>query len=101
MVIGAGPAGLAAAISAAKAGHSVKVYEKNRWAGGQFRLGSVPAGKGEITSFISWQMNELKKLNVPVMLETEVTKELVSKETPDIIIAATGAKPIILSLIHI
>ena len=95
MVIGAGPAGLAAAISAAKAGHSVKVYEKNRWAGGQFRLGSVPAGKGEITSFISWQMNELKKLNVPVMLETEVTKELVSKETPDIIIAATGAKPII------
>ena len=30
MVIGAGPAGLAAAISAAKAGHSVKVYEKNR-----------------------------------------------------------------------
>lgn len=95
LVIGAGPAGLAAAISAAEAGHNVKVYEKNRWAGGQFRLGAVPAGKGEITTFITWQMNELKKLGVSVTFNTVVTKELVDAEKPDVIIAATGAEPIV------
>lgn len=95
LVIGAGPGGLSAAISAAQAGHSVKVYEKSGWAGGQFRLGSVPAGKGEITSFIAWQLNELKKLDVPVIMETEVTEELISQEKPDVIIAATGAKPVV------
>lgn len=95
MVIGAGPAGLQTAISAAECGHQVKVYEKDRWAGGQFRLGAVPAGKGEITSFIAWQMHELKKLDVEVHFRTEVTKELVDTEKPDVIIAATGATPII------
>lgn len=95
LVIGSGPAGLAAAISAAEAGHQVKVYEKDRWAGGQFRLGAVPAGKGEITTYITWQLNELKKLNVPVIYNTAVTKELVDAEKPDVIVAATGAEPII------
>lgn len=95
MVIGAGPGGLQAAISAAECGHAVTVYEKSRWAGGQFRLGSVPAGKGEITTFITWQMHELEKLGVEVKLGTEVTKELAEAEKPDVIIAATGAAPVI------
>lgn len=95
MVIGAGPAGLQAAITAAECGHQVTVYEKGRWAGGQFRLGAVPAGKGEITSFIAWQMHELEKLEVPVHFQKEVTKELVDAQKPDVIVAATGAEPVI------
>ena len=95
MVIGSGPAGLEAAITAASRGHRVKVFEKNRWAGGQFRIGAVPPGKGEMINYINWQLNELKKLNVPVLMETEVTPELVKKEKPDVIFAATGAVPII------
>lgn len=95
MVIGSGPAGLEAAITAASRGHRVKVFEKNRWAGGQFRIGAVPPGKGEMINYINWQLNELKKLNVPVLMETEVTPELVKKERPDVILAATGAVPII------
>lgn len=95
MVIGAGPGGLQAAISAARCGHSVTVYEKGRWAGGQFRLGSVTPGKGEITTFIRWQMHELEKLGVKVNLNTEVMKETVEAEKPDVIVAATGAEPVI------
>lgn len=95
MVIGAGPAGLEAAISAASCGHKVKVYEKNRWAGGQFRLGAVPPSKGEIINFINWQLNELNKLGVSVNYNTEVTLDMVKAEKPDVIIAATGAEPII------
>ncbi len=95
MVIGAGPAGLATAIEAAKRGHSVKVFEKRGWAGGQFRLGSVPAGKGEICTFIVWQENQCKKLGVDIIFNTEVTLDLVKQEKPDIIIAALGATPIV------
>jgi NADPH-dependent 2,4-dienoyl-CoA reductase/sulfur reductase-like enzyme len=95
MVIGAGPGGLEAAIYAAKCGHHVKVYEKSRWAGGAFRLASVPPGKGEITTFIAWQQNELQNLGVQISFETPVTAELVKLANPDVIIAATGANPVI------
>lgn len=95
MVIGAGPGGLSAAISAAKAGHRVRVFDRDRWAGGQFRLGAVPPAKGEIANFVKWQCNELKKLSVPILQGVEVTAELVKQEAPDVIVAATGAEPII------
>ncbi len=95
MVVGAGPAGLGAATEAAIAGHTVEVYEKKRWAGDQFRLGAVPPNKGEIASFIRWQLNQLKKLDVPVCFETEVTKDLVVEKAPDVVVVATGAEPLI------
>lgn len=99
LVIGAGPAGLEAAIGAAKCGHSVTVYDKDCWAGGKYRLASVPPCKGELGAFIVWQMHELKKLNVPVILNTEVTKELVDSVKPDIVIAATGTNPVVPKMI--
>ena len=95
LVIGAGPAGLEAAIGAAKRGHHVTVYDKDRWAGGKYRLASVPPCKGELGAFIVWQMHELKKLNVPVILNTPVTKELVDSVKPDVVIAATGTTPVV------
>ena len=95
MVIGAGPGGMQAAIAAAECGHDVKIYDSDRWAGGQYRLASVPPGKGEIAAFLCWQVNELKKLNVPMILNTTVTKELVLEEKPDVVIAATGVTPIV------
>lgn len=99
LVIGAGPAGLEAAIGAAKCGHNVTVYDKDRWAGGKYRLASVPPCKGELGAFIVWQMHELKKLNVPVILNTEVTKELVDSVKPDVVIAATGTNPVVPKMI--
>lgn len=95
LVIGAGPGGMEAAIGAAKCGHKVQVYDRERWAGGKYRLAAVPPCKGELAAFCAWQLNELKKLNVPVTLGTEVTKELVDALKPDVIIAATGTNPIV------
>lgn len=95
MIVGAGPAGAECAIEAAKAGHTVEVYEKRRWAGGQFRLGSVPPSKGEIAGFIRWQMRQLEKLGVPVHYEIEVTKNLVEEKKPDVVVIATGAESIV------
>ncbi|MDS0524281.1 FAD-dependent oxidoreductase [Clostridium sp. SHJSY1] len=92
-VIGAGPAGLEAAMSAKKAGHYVTVYEKDSHAGGQFYLAAIPPCKGEITDFIVWQTNQCKKLNIPIKYNTEATVELMKKEKVDAIILATGAAP--------
>ncbi|MBR3880275.1 MAG: FAD-dependent oxidoreductase [Mailhella sp.] len=95
MVIGAGPAGLQAAISAAQAGHNVTVFEKKRWAGGQFRLGAVPPSKGEITSFITSQLQVLAELGVGVRYGCDVTLETVRAINPDVVIAALGAEPVV------
>lgn len=95
MVIGAGPGGLAAAIEAARKGHNVEVYEKRRWAGGQLRLGAVPAAKGEMTTFITWQEHQLEELGVEIHFNTEVSLALVKEKAPDVIIAATGAVPVV------
>lgn len=95
MVIGAGPAGLQAAISAAQSGHQVSVYEKKRWAGGQFRLGAVPPSKGEIVNFITYQLQILSELGVEVNYSQEVTPATVKEQAPDVIVAATGAEPIV------
>ena len=95
LIAGAGPGGVEAAIVAAKRGHEVHLYEKTDRFGGQFRIAAVPPNKGEIASFISWQRNELAKLNVAIYLNTELTVGIVNKEKPDAVIVATGGKPIV------
>ncbi len=93
-VIGAGPAGLTAAIEAKKAGHDVTVYEKEHMAGGQFRLAAVPPFKGEIINFINWQLNECKKLDIPVLFNTEATVEKIKEAGADVVVLAAGANPV-------
>ena len=94
-IIGAGPAGLEAALAANKAGHKVTVYEKASNAGGQFYMASIAPCKGEISNFITWQVVQCQKAGIEIKYNTEVTTELMKKVNPDAIILATGAKPII------
>jgi pyruvate/2-oxoglutarate dehydrogenase complex dihydrolipoamide dehydrogenase (E3) component len=84
-----------AAITAAKAGHKVQLVEKTDRLGGQFLLASIPPNKGEISAFIAWQIKQLSKLNVDVNLNTEVTQETIEFLQPDVVIVATGGKPVI------
>ena len=97
-VVGAGPAGLQAAICAAQAGHKVTVLEKESKAGGQFYLAAIPPCKGEISAFIKWQLDQLSKLGVAIEYNTEVTADYFSGNKFDQIFVATGAKPIIPSI---
>lgn len=94
-VIGAGPAGLQAAIAAAEAGHDVRVYEKADRSGGQFRIAAIPPAKGEISCFINWQETQLKKLGVPIAFNTEVNADFMKKNAADAVIVAAGAEPVI------
>ncbi len=95
MVIGSGPAGLQAAITAAEAGHKVNLYEKKDKIGGQLWIAGTPPGKKEIWKLISYFRELLHLQKVSVNLKTRVTIDLIQKLKPDYIICAEGAEPLI------
>lgn len=94
-IAGGGISGCEAAIFAARQGHKVTIFEKTDSLGGQFLLAAVPPNKGEITSFLFWQRNQINKLGIKVLYNTELSKEIVIKDKPDNVIIATGSVPVI------
>ena len=92
LVAGGGPAGLEAARGAALCGHHVVVHEQRGHLGGNFWVGAIPPGKGELTSYIAWLGEELRRLGVRVVLNSRVTAELVAAERPDVVVYAAGAR---------
>jgi 2,4-dienoyl-CoA reductase (NADPH2) len=95
LVVGAGPGGLEAAVTAAQAGHRVVVYEKGRDIGGQIWMAGAPPHKREILEFIRYYRAMLHKFAIPVMLNTAVTEEMIREKNPDYLIVAEGAEPLI------
>lgn len=90
-VVGAGPAGLAAATSAAERGFAVTLYEANDHIGGQFALAAKIPGKEEFTETIRYFTTRIKELGINLKLGTRATaKEL---QECDHIIIATGVTP--------
>ncbi len=94
MVVGAGPAGVRCALTAAKRGHEVTVYEKRPYVGGMVYPGSRPACKVDVARLWDWYNNSLAASNVTLKLNTEVTPEMVKREAPDTLVIAIGAEPI-------
>ena len=93
MVVGAGPAGLQAAISAARAGHRVTVYEKEAQAGGQVRLAASVPNRAEFGDIVRNQLTECRRLGVSIEYGVGVWPGLVAEKAPDHVIVATGAEP--------
>ena len=93
MVVGAGPAGLQAAIAAARNGHRVTVYEKEDQAGGQVRLAATVPNRAELGDLVRNQLTECRRLGVRVELGVGVWPGLVDEKRPDVVIVATGAEP--------
>ena len=93
MVAGAGPAGLQAAIAAARNGHSVTVYEKEPSAGGQVRIAASVPNRAEFGDMIRNQLAECRRLGVSIVFGTGVWPGLIDDVRPDHVIVATGAEP--------
>ena len=94
IVVGAGPAGLAAALSARKKGHDVKVYEKTERVGGQMNLLIKGAGREGLWEVIRYLTHRLEQLDVPIITGCEATPSWIEEQHPDVVIVATGSKPI-------
>jgi 2-enoate reductase len=94
MVVGAGPAGIRCALTAAKRGHDVTLYEKQSYVGGMVYPGSRPECKVDVARLWTWFKDELADSTVKVKLNTDVTPSMVEKEAPDALVIAIGAEQI-------
>ena len=92
-VIGAGPAGLAFAMTAAEIGHSVALYDSANEIGGQFNMAKVIPGKEEFHETIRYFNTMLKKHKVDVKLGTRVDANLVKAGGFESVVIATGVSP--------
>ncbi|TQC45334.1 NADPH-dependent 2,4-dienoyl-CoA reductase [Rhodococcus sp. WS4] len=91
-VVGAGPAGLSAALSLAQRGHSVTLFEADSEIGGQFGIARKIPGKEEFAETIRYYNRQLPLAGVDVRLDSRVTAtELVGEY--DEVIVATGVTP--------
>jgi 2,4-dienoyl-CoA reductase (NADPH2) len=90
-VVGAGPAGLAAAVSAAERGFAVTLFERSDAIGGQFRLAMAVPGKEDFAETLRYYARRLEVLGVTVRLGTEAS--VTDLALFDDVIVATGVVP--------
>ncbi|MBU1195816.1 MAG: FAD-dependent oxidoreductase [Proteobacteria bacterium] len=93
MIIGAGAAGMSAALAAKEKGHNVTVYEKESKAGGQLYLAAAPPGREEFSELAKDLATQLRVNDINIVYNQTVDKALIEKEKPDHVILATGARP--------
>ncbi|WP_327137908.1 NADPH-dependent 2,4-dienoyl-CoA reductase [Streptomyces sp. NBC_01340] len=90
-VVGAGPAGLACAVSAAERGHDVTLFDAANEIGGQLNVARKVPGKQEFDETIRYFRTQLELHRVDVRLNTRVAAEDVSAY--DEVVVATGVSP--------
>jgi 2,4-dienoyl-CoA reductase-like NADH-dependent reductase (Old Yellow Enzyme family)/thioredoxin reductase len=93
LVVGAGPAGLAAARMLALRGHAVTVCDQQGLSGGALRLASTPPGRSELMDILNYFLEELAALKVDLRLSREVSEELLRELGPEEVVLATGSLP--------
>jgi 2,4-dienoyl-CoA reductase (NADPH2) len=93
LVIGAGPAGLQAAIAAARGGWVVTVLEKAAEAGGQVRFAASVPNRAELGDIVRNQLHECRQLGVEIRFGVEASPESVLAVGAGRVIVATGARP--------
>jgi 2,4-dienoyl-CoA reductase (NADPH2) len=93
MVAGGGPAGMEFALTAARRGHAVTLYEKEDRLGGQVNLAGAAPGKREFQKIIQSQTNRMAHWGVSVQLNSPLDGERVKTEKPDLLVVASGAGP--------
>jgi len=92
-VVGAGPAGLAAATLLAERGHDVHLFEAAKEIGGQFNMAKVIPGKEEYQHTIRYYAAMIEKHDVQLHLNHRVTADELIEDNYDDIILATGVTP--------
>ncbi len=90
-IVGAGAAGMAAAMTAAGRGHHVTLYERAAAVGGQLNLARQVPGKEEFDGLVDWFATMLDRSGVDLRLNTLPTEDMLAGF--DRVIIATGVVP--------
>ena len=90
LVVGGGPAGMKAAITAAERGHDVTLIEKTDSLGGLLKISDHDPLKSDMKVFKDYLVNKTLAM-VKVRCNAEATSALVEKIAPDVLIAAVGS----------
>ena len=89
VIIGGGPAGIEAAVTASNRGHNVTLIERSKRLGGTLFFATL--AYQENGTLLDYLVNQLHQSNVVVKLGTLASPELISSLTPDEVCVATGA----------
>jgi 2,4-dienoyl-CoA reductase-like NADH-dependent reductase (Old Yellow Enzyme family)/thioredoxin reductase len=94
VVVGAGPAGLEAAVTAAGRGCKVVLLEADTRIGGQLNLAAQPPGKAKMNWVMEFYGNRIEALGIDLRLNTTATPALLTELAPDAVIVAAGSVPV-------
>jgi 2,4-dienoyl-CoA reductase-like NADH-dependent reductase (Old Yellow Enzyme family)/thioredoxin reductase len=94
-VIGGGPGGMEAAMTAALRGHKVTLYDKGNELGGKLLIASIPPYKGELQTLVKSLAARARRVGVEIKLKSDVGPATIAKEKPDVLIMATGSTSLI------
>ncbi len=97
LVIGGGPSGIQAAVTASQRGHDVELWEQGDL-GGQTRLASIAPFKEDTADILRYLKHILDSSGVRVSVNRSVEVPDIIERAPDVVIVATGSRPAILSI---
>ncbi|MCZ6681191.1 MAG: FAD-dependent oxidoreductase, partial [Candidatus Poribacteria bacterium] len=95
LVVGGGPAGLEASRVARLRGHDVVLMEKSDELGGQTLIAAKAPLRREFSGATEWLGSQCRKLGVEIRLNCEATVESILSESLDVVVVATGARPLV------
>jgi 2,4-dienoyl-CoA reductase-like NADH-dependent reductase (Old Yellow Enzyme family)/thioredoxin reductase len=98
LIVGGGPGGMQAAITAYERGHRVILLEQGPRLGGMLAHGDEMPFKAALRRYRDRRIAKVQDLPIEVRLNTQADKEIISAIRPDVIIAALGAVPLTLSV---
>ena len=95
VVVGAGPAGLQAAITLAERGYHTVLFEESTRPGGLLNAGNKAAFKDNLTDFVNTLVRQARKAGVEMHLGTKATPERIAELKPHGVLLAIGADPVV------
>ncbi len=95
LIVGGGPAGMQAAITARARGIEVDLWDKGTELGGLLLAAGAPSFKNDVKKFTNYLVGKVYRSGVNVTLNKEATIEDIEKGNYDFVITATGARPVV------
>ncbi|MFI3207557.1 MAG: FAD-dependent oxidoreductase, partial [Eubacteriales bacterium] len=93
VVIGGGPAGMKAALTAFERGHKVTLVEKNDKLGGTIRFSDYVETKQDLNRYMYYLIKQVEKTTIDVKLGFDANVENITALQPEVLMVAVGADP--------